>query len=103
MRAWFTMTCGNSDKPSSVSWTRPVRTTLERSFGEGRQNVAAFDREAMVLSLIAATQLDAGGSLAGAVALLLQSVLDECKSNAVRSVYLTGAGKGFSAGRTWQK
>src|SRR5216684_2482018 len=25
MRAWFTMRCGNSDKPSSVSWTRPVR------------------------------------------------------------------------------
>ena len=33
------------------------------------------------------------------MALLLQSVLDECKSNTVRSVYLTGAGKGFSAGQ----
>ena len=33
------------------------------------------------------------------MALLLQSVLDECKSNVVRSVYLTGAGKGFSAGQ----
>ena len=31
MRAWFTMTCGNSDKPSSVSWTRPVRSIRERS------------------------------------------------------------------------
>ena len=25
MRAWFTMTCGNSDRPSSVSCTRPAR------------------------------------------------------------------------------
>ncbi len=25
------MTCGNSDKPSSVSWTRPVRSMRERS------------------------------------------------------------------------
>ena len=30
-RAWLTMTCGNSDRPSSMSWTRPVRTMRERS------------------------------------------------------------------------
>ena len=33
---------------------------------DARQKVAGFDREALVLPLIAATQLDAGGSLAGA-------------------------------------
>ena len=32
------MRCGNSDRPSSVSWTRPVRTICERSSGDGRQN-----------------------------------------------------------------
>jgi biopolymer transport protein ExbB len=36
------------------------------SLGEGRQKVGAFDREALVLPLIAATQFDAGGSLASA-------------------------------------
>ena len=30
---------------------------------------------------------------------LLQEKLDECKSSAVRCVYITGAGKGFSAGQ----
>jgi 2-(1,2-epoxy-1,2-dihydrophenyl)acetyl-CoA isomerase len=33
------------------------------------------------------------------MALLLQQKLDECKSNEVRCVYITGAGKGFSAGQ----
>src|SRR5678816_709236 len=33
------------------------------------------------------------------MALLLQEKLDECKSDAVRCVYITGAGKGFSAGQ----
>jgi 2-(1,2-epoxy-1,2-dihydrophenyl)acetyl-CoA isomerase len=33
------------------------------------------------------------------MALLMHSKLDECKSNEVRCVYLTGAGKGFSAGQ----
>lgn len=33
------------------------------------------------------------------MALLLQEKLDECKSNAVRCVYITGAGKAFSAGQ----
>jgi len=33
------------------------------------------------------------------MALLLQDKLDECKSKEVRCVYLTGAGKGFSAGQ----
>jgi len=36
------------------------------SVDDARQKVAGFDREALVLPLIAATQLDAGGSLAGA-------------------------------------
>ncbi len=33
------------------------------------------------------------------MALLMQEKLDECKSKEVRCVYLTGAGKGFSAGQ----
>jgi 2-(1,2-epoxy-1,2-dihydrophenyl)acetyl-CoA isomerase len=33
------------------------------------------------------------------MALLLQEKLDECKSNKVRCVYITGAGKAFSAGQ----
>ena len=33
------------------------------------------------------------------MALLMQQKLDECKSNAVRCVYITGTGKGFSAGQ----
>lgn len=33
------------------------------------------------------------------MAMQLQSVLDECKSNKIRCVYITGAGKGFSAGQ----
>ena len=33
------------------------------------------------------------------MALLLQEKLDECKSKEVRCVYMTGAGKGFSAGQ----
>ena len=36
------------------------------SVGEGRQKVAAFDREALVLPLIAATEVQAPGSLASA-------------------------------------
>jgi biopolymer transport protein ExbB len=36
------------------------------SVGEGRQKVAAFDREALVLPLIAATEVNAPGSLANA-------------------------------------
>ncbi len=36
------------------------------SVGEAQQKLGAFDREALVLPLIAATQLDPGGSLAGA-------------------------------------
>ncbi|RYF55529.1 MAG: MotA/TolQ/ExbB proton channel family protein, partial [Comamonadaceae bacterium] len=36
------------------------------SVDDARQKVAGFDREALVLPLIAATQLDAGGSLAAA-------------------------------------
>lgn len=33
------------------------------------------------------------------MALLLQKILDECKSKEIRCVYMTGAGKGFSAGQ----
>jgi 2-(1,2-epoxy-1,2-dihydrophenyl)acetyl-CoA isomerase len=33
------------------------------------------------------------------MALLMQEKLDECKSDKVRCVYITGAGKGFSAGQ----
>jgi 2-(1,2-epoxy-1,2-dihydrophenyl)acetyl-CoA isomerase len=33
------------------------------------------------------------------MALLMQEKLDECKGKEVRSVYITGAGKGFSAGQ----
>ena len=33
------------------------------------------------------------------MALLMQDALDKCKENAVRCVYITGAGKGFSAGQ----
>src|SRR6187455_495465 len=33
------------------------------------------------------------------MALLMQEKLDECKNNEVRCVYITGAGKGFSAGQ----
>ena len=35
----------------------------------------------------------------GEMALLLQDKLDECKSEEIRAVYITGAGKGFSAGQ----
>ena len=33
------------------------------------------------------------------MALLMQEKLDECKNDEVRCVYITGAGKGFSAGQ----
>ncbi len=33
------------------------------------------------------------------MALLLQEKLDECKADEIRAVYITGAGKGFSAGQ----
>jgi len=33
------------------------------------------------------------------MALLMQEKLDECKKSAIRCVYITGAGKGFSAGQ----
>jgi 2-(1,2-epoxy-1,2-dihydrophenyl)acetyl-CoA isomerase len=35
----------------------------------------------------------------GEMALLLQEKLDACKADTIRSVYITGAGKGFSAGQ----
>ena len=33
------------------------------------------------------------------MALLMQEKLDDCKTDAVRCAYITGAGKGFSAGQ----
>src|SRR4051812_3892417 len=33
------------------------------------------------------------------MALLLQAILDECRSEAIRCVYITGNGKAFSAGQ----
>jgi 2-(1,2-epoxy-1,2-dihydrophenyl)acetyl-CoA isomerase len=38
-------------------------------------------------------------SFTGEMALLLQDKLDECKADEVRAVYITGMGKGFSAGQ----
>lgn len=38
-------------------------------------------------------------SFNGEMSLLLQDKLDECKSDKVRAVYITGTGKGFSAGQ----
>ncbi|MCW3119959.1 MAG: 2-(1,2-epoxy,2-dihydrophenyl)acetyl-CoA isomerase, partial [Chitinophagaceae bacterium] len=35
----------------------------------------------------------------GEMALLLQKKLDACKSDDIRCVYITGEGKGFSAGQ----
>ena len=46
-------------RSTAVFWQSP-------SIGEGRQRVGAFDREALVLPLIAATQIEAPGSLAAA-------------------------------------
>jgi biopolymer transport protein ExbB len=45
-------------RSTAVFWQSP-------SIGEARDKVGAFDREALVLPLIAATQVDAAGSLAG--------------------------------------
>ena len=50
-RAWFTIRCGNSDSPSAVSCTRPVRTILDRSPGDGRQNTVSFTQYASRISL----------------------------------------------------
>ncbi|MBS1610879.1 MAG: enoyl-CoA hydratase/isomerase family protein [Bacteroidetes bacterium] len=38
-------------------------------------------------------------SFNGEMSLLLQDKLDECKSDEVRAIYITGTGKGFSAGQ----
>jgi len=37
MRAWLTMTCGNSLRPSGVSSTQPVRSMRVRSVADGPQ------------------------------------------------------------------
>src|SRR5690606_3172888 len=38
-------------------------------------------------------------SFNGEMALNLQKILDDCRSTEIRSVYLTGSGKAFSAGQ----
>ncbi len=50
MRAWLTMTCGNSDRPSSVSSTRPVRVIRVRSCGSGRQKETSLTQYASATS-----------------------------------------------------
>ena len=42
IRAWLTITCGNSESPSSVSSTRPVRVIRVGSSGSGRQKVTSL-------------------------------------------------------------
>jgi len=51
------------------------------------------------IGIITLNRPDKLNSFNGEMALLLQHKLDECKSDEVRAVYLTGAGKGFSAGQ----
>jgi len=50
---------GDVGRSTAAFWQAP-------SVDEARQRVGAFDREALVLPLITATQVDAAGSLAGA-------------------------------------
>jgi 2-(1,2-epoxy-1,2-dihydrophenyl)acetyl-CoA isomerase len=51
------------------------------------------------IGLITLNRPDKLNSFNREMSLLLQQKLDECKSNEVRCVYITGAGKGFSAGQ----
>jgi 2-(1,2-epoxy-1,2-dihydrophenyl)acetyl-CoA isomerase len=51
------------------------------------------------IGLITLNRPDKLNSFNREMALLLQQKLDECKSHEVRCVYITGAGKGFSAGQ----
>jgi 2-(1,2-epoxy-1,2-dihydrophenyl)acetyl-CoA isomerase len=51
------------------------------------------------IGLITLNKPDKLNSFNREMALLLQKILDECKSKEIRSVLLTGAGKGFCAGQ----
>ena len=42
MRAWFTITCGISDRPSSTSWMRSVRSIVAGSDADGVQKVVSL-------------------------------------------------------------
>ena len=42
MRRWVEITWGISDKPSWTSWIRPVRATLVRLCGAGRQKATSL-------------------------------------------------------------
>jgi len=42
MRAWLRIRWGNSDRSSSTSWMRPVRTIRDRSRSSGPQNTVSF-------------------------------------------------------------
>ena len=51
------------------------------------------------IGIITLNRPDKLNSFNGEMALLLQEKLDECRADAIRAVYVTGAGKGFSAGQ----
>jgi 2-(1,2-epoxy-1,2-dihydrophenyl)acetyl-CoA isomerase len=51
------------------------------------------------IALITLNRPDKLNSFNREMSLLLQEKLDECKSKEIRCVYITGAGKGFSAGQ----
>jgi 2-(1,2-epoxy-1,2-dihydrophenyl)acetyl-CoA isomerase len=51
------------------------------------------------IGFITLNRPDKLNSFNGAMALELQQCLDECNEDQVRAVYITGAGKGFSAGQ----
>ena len=51
------------------------------------------------IAIITLNRPDKLNSFNREMALLMQEKLDECKSSAIRCVYITGAGKGFSAGQ----
>ena len=51
------------------------------------------------IGLITLNRPDKLNSFNREMALLMQEKLDACKSNEVRCVYITGAGKAFSAGQ----
>jgi len=59
-KAWLLQRASRDvGRSTAAFWQAP-------SIGEGREKAGAFDREALVLPLIAATQIDSQGSLAGA-------------------------------------
>jgi 2-(1,2-epoxy-1,2-dihydrophenyl)acetyl-CoA isomerase len=51
------------------------------------------------IAVITLNRPDKLNAFNGEMALLMQQKLDECKSDEIRCVYITGAGKGFSAGQ----